>query len=296
MPLLDCQRMDVFPGGSRFPVFLVWLLLPLLACGEMPRHKDSRYEAIDAAEGARRLQAFRNQRLEGDYCFRFELEHLPRRGATVRYQGTMWGSWNVRGPVTRFELNGGPGIGEGMTRSWILQNGPEPMAWSRDADGGPFLPLEGDALFTPLLPGVVHAPFDFLMPFLYWSDYRYEGADRIRSRIARNFLMYPPSGSLVPEWLDSVRIGIDDAYNALLNIEVLEASGRTRSSFTVESFKQVQGQWIVKRIVMKDWRSRDRTRFKVLSASLGLALPDAVFSPVDAMETPSLSEAMFEDL
>jgi hypothetical protein len=76
----------------------------------------------------------------------------------------------------------------------------------------------------------------------------------------------------------------------------LETDGAKRSSFTVESFKQVQGQWIVKRIVMKDWETKDRTRFKVLSASVGLHLNEAAFSPEAGIDAPIINELMFEKM
>ena len=64
-----------------------------------PREKtDSRYEEIDYEEGRTRLESFRAQRLDGDYCFRFQLEHMPRRAKTIRYRGTLWGTWNDLGP------------------------------------------------------------------------------------------------------------------------------------------------------------------------------------------------------
>ena len=62
-------------------------------------------ERIDAEEGAQRLAAFRRQRLEGDFCFEFELAHKPRRGRTIPYAGIMWGSWNESGPITRFRVS-----------------------------------------------------------------------------------------------------------------------------------------------------------------------------------------------
>lgn len=292
----ECRR--VFAGNRciSLPVYFIAFVLPLIASAQMPHHRDHRYEEIDDAEGARRLQAFRNQRLDGDFCFRFELEHLPRRGATERYLGTMWGSWNEEGPVTRIELSSESGHPQARRIDLILQNGPEPMAWSMDVESGDFVSLQGGAFFEPLLPGIVYTAFDLLMPFVYWSNYRYEGAERIRSRIARYFLMFPGADSSVPHWLHAVRVGIDDTYNALLNIEVLETAEQTRSSFTVESFKKVQGQWIVKRIVMKDSMSKDRTRFKVVSASVGLALDKAIFSPVDTMNVPTIPQSMFQSL
>jgi hypothetical protein len=296
MFLLDRQPLQFIFCRAVLCVLLSSFIAPLITSGQSPLKKDSRYEVIDEAEAGRRLHTFRNQRLEGDFCFRFQLEHLPRRGSSVRYYGSMWGSWNEGGPVTRIKLDAESNDEGKSDVELILQNGPKPMAWLRNAQTDCFDLLEGAALFQPLLPEIVYTPFDFLMPFLYWSDYDYEGSARMRSRVARNFLMYPNAANTTPDWLQSVRVGIDDTYNALLHIEVMEKPGRKRSSFSVESFKKVQGQWIVKYIVMKDWKSRDRTRFKVLSASVGLSLSDAIFSPIDAVDVPLIPESMFEDL
>ncbi|MGC6455662.1 MAG: hypothetical protein ACON39_07645 [Coraliomargaritaceae bacterium] len=296
MLLLDRQPVFLVFCRAVLVAFFASCILPVVTRGQSPLRKDSRFEVIDAAEAALRLDAFRNQRLDGDFCFRFQLEHLPRRGPSVRYYGSMWGSWNENGPVTRIQLNEKKN-GESKSQvELIFQNGPKPMAWMRNADNGCFIELKGAALFQPLLPEIVYTPFDFLMPFLYWEHFNYVGSERVRSRIARNFLMLPDAASFIPNWLQAVRIGIDDAYNALLHIEIIEKPDRTRSSFTIESFKQVQGQWIVKGIVMKDWKTRNRTRFTVLSASVGLIFPDAVFSPTNTTDLPLIPDALFEDL
>ena len=83
-------------------LFCVCLLVSVH--GQQLHKEDKRYEVIDPVEGERRMVNFRRQRLDGDYCFHFELEHLPRRGESVRYYGTMWGSWNELGPLNRIEL------------------------------------------------------------------------------------------------------------------------------------------------------------------------------------------------
>ena len=75
---------------------------PFYVCGpqalfaQQPPSRDNRYEVIDAEEGQRRIRLPR-QRLDGDYRFRFELEHCASR-QKPRYYGTMWGSWNELGP------------------------------------------------------------------------------------------------------------------------------------------------------------------------------------------------------
>lgn len=268
---------------------------------QAPRKGDARYEEIDAEEGRRRLAHFRNQRLDGDYCFRFELEHLPRRAQKVRYSGTLWGSWNDVGPVTRLRLSVTPDVAlldAPKVVELLLQNGAEPSVWLRDSLAGDFKRLQGDELMRPILPGIVYSPFDLQMPFIYWKDFEYEGPDRVKSRVAQTFLMRAPveDSAVVGERVDSVRIGIDDVYNALLRIEVLGTGGDVRSQFTVESFKKVQAQYIVKQVVLKDLVTKDRTRFEVKQASVGLLLDDAWFLPLEDAAEPVIPSSRFEEL
>jgi hypothetical protein len=257
-------------------------------------------ERIDQAEGVRRMGEFRRQRLDGDFCFIFELEHLPRRGETVRYAGKMWGSWNEIGPVSRFELY------PEATRikaeqsepiHLIIQNGVEPCAWIRRDGQQEFELIVGDAVFEPVLPSVVYSPFDLQMPFIYWQDFEYEGPGRVGSRIAQKFLMLPPFGSVSQQrGVGAVRVALDDTYNALWKIEVLDVVGDALSLFTVESFKKVQGQYIVKEITLKDYRTKDRTRFKVKAASVGLIFNPDFFDPEKYIEFPVIEKSMFDVL
>lgn len=258
-------------------------------------------ERIDQEEGLKRMAAFRGQRLDGDYCFRFELEHLPRRGNKVTYSGTMWGSWNEKGPITRFKLFSKDTLSGAEIKSdtveLIVQNGACAQAWIRKDGSSEFELIQGEALFTPIIPGVVYTPFDLQMPFIYWADFIYEGPGRVQSRIAQQFLMYPPAASqaVAPE-IGAVRIGLDDAYDALLRVEVLDAAGDELSRFTVESFKKVQEQYIVKEITLKDYGTRDRTRFQVKAASVGLIFNPLFFCADQTVEPPFISDAMFEVL
>lgn len=241
---------------------------------------------IDAAEGAKRLAAFRAQRLVGDYCFEFTLEHKPRRGRTVRYEGMMWGSWNEIGPVTRFRItpkvDDAPlgGVEAGPVEL-IIQNGHSPEAWILSPGADRFRKIEGAQLFEPILPELLYSPFDLQMPFVYWEDFVYEGPTLVgATRVAQQFLMLPPEGSASAErGIEGVRIGLDDTYDALWRIEVLEGDGEVSSRFSVESFKKVQDQYIVKRITLLDRTSRDRTTFNVKAAALGLAFRKDLYDP-----------------
>ena len=239
-------------------------------------------ERIDREEGIQRLMAFRRQRLEGDYVFEFQLEHKPRRARTSRYDGIMWGTWNEAGALTRIRLFGGESATEESERpstDWIVQNGPQPKAWIRPEGKTDFRSIKGAEIFAPLLEELSYSIFDLQMPFVYWPEFQYEGPELVgASRVAQKFLMLAPEGSASWEQgIRAVRIGLDDTYNALLRIEVLDEAGEERSRFQVESIKKVQEQYIVKKITLTEYPSKDRTTFHVTDASVGIELDSSLF-------------------
>jgi len=270
---------------------LFFVLVP--AFGQRPGSNEARrgMERIDQEEGARRLEAFRQQRLEGDYIFEFQLEHKPRRARTVRYDGIMWGTWNDQGAITRFKIfsnDASEDASEALVEL-IVQNGPEPSAWIRHDTSGEFKRVEGEALFKSLLPGLVYSVFDLQMPFIYWDEFIYEGPSLVGvSRVAQNFLMLPPEDSQsARRGIKGVRVLLDDTYNALWRVEVVHDDESVHSRFAVESFKKVQEQYIVKRITVTDYPGKDRTTFDVVDASVGLKLDEALFDlPTEPASKP----------
>ena len=259
------------------------------------REQPSRFMTrIDAEEGAKRLEAFRRQRLEGDFYFEFELEHKPRRARTVRYEGRMWGSWNDQGPITRFRVKSAAS----EVVELIIQNGLSPQVWIRRSEERPFELVEGAALFEPILPGLLYSPFDLQMPFVYWDEFTYEGPTLVgATRIAQQFLMRPPEASAsAARGIAGVRMGLDDTYNALWRIEVMGTNDEISSRFAVESFQKVQEQYIVKRITLTDYPSKDKTSFDVEAASVGMSLDREIFSPDLALTTTAYVPKDVEDL
>ena len=260
-------------------------------------------ERIDAEEGAQRLAAFRRQRLEGDFCFEFELAHKPRQGRTIRYEGMMWGSWNEWGPITRFRVSPVRLKDGDFSNAWqelelIIQNGITPQAWIRRDNENDFVRIEGEALFEPIMPGVLYSTFDLQMPFLYWKDFTYEGPTLVgATRVAQQFLMQPPATSASAQGgISGVRVGLDDTYNALWRIEVINAQSEVVSRFAVESFKKIQEQYIVKRITLKDYSSRDRTTFEVKTASVGISLNRDLFCPQSALSVDTSIPSSMKEL
>jgi len=243
-------------------------------------------DRIDAEEGARRLANFRRQRLEGDFCFEFELEHKPRRKRTIRYKGIMWGTWNDIGPITRIlistpedQIIDAAGISNDV--DLIIQNGEFPEAWIRHSSESEYKSVDGVAIFEPILPGILYSPFDLQMPFIYWKNFVYEGPALFGvSRVVQKFLMIAPKDSASQiRGITSVRVCLDDTYNALWRIETINKDDSVASRFTVESFKRIQDQYIVKRITLTDYPTKDRTTFNVKKASVGISLSYEMFDP-----------------
>ena len=291
------------PVARRFAATGLFCVLGFLSVQAQVRPGNDRipdFREIDQAEGARRMADFRNQRLEGDFCFDFKLEHLPRQGKGTVYNGRMWGSWNAKGPVTRVKLS----IPEALRASLgydalhlIVQNGRAAQAWMREGGDGDFRELRGAARFEPLLPGMNYSVFDLQMPFIYWDDFVYEGPDRALGRAAQSFLMYPPdSGEATGAGISAVSVTLDESYNALLRVDVIGLEGREVSSFRIRKFKRVQDQWIVRTIDLFDPESRSRTRFEVEAAATGIDLDAGIFNPDTGVELPVLADSVFEDL
>ena len=279
---------------------LFYASLPSTA-GAVPSRDErvDRYEEIDPAEGAKRIAAFRSLRLDGDFCFQFQLEHKPRRAKTVRYHGVMYGSWNERGPVSRLQLfpeqisKDAPSLLSPI--EMIVQNGVSPEVWVRRQAEEAFTLVGGKALFEPVFDGVLFTPFDLQMPFVFWQDYEYEGPVRVRSRIGQRFLMQPPEDSLAGHnGITAVRILLDDTYYALLKAEVFRGGTEPRSTFEASVLRKVQDQWIVREVSLKDLQTKDATDFVVKAASVGLVFDATVFDPRADAGVPKIAPALFK--
>lgn len=226
------------------------------------------------AEAARLLEQFRNSGLPGEYFLEFQLQTLPRRGPTKVFQGRLWGGRNEQGAVTRVELRDA----EGRVHRFLLQNGARAAVWRLEA--GRSVPVDGEALFRPLIPGVEVTPFDLQMPYLYWPDAVLQSINRVRGRPAHAFMFRPPEalGARLGE-LAAVRAYLDTQYNALMQAEHLGNNGRVLKSFSLVSLKTIDGQPLPKSVDFRNEVTRDKTRLLVTGAALRLDLGAALFDP-----------------
>jgi len=240
-------------------------------------------EQIDPAEGARVIEAFRSARTNGDFSFSFELVNRRRGQKPETSFGRMLGTWDGEGrALTRTEIN----LPDGRVLRFVYRGGPE--GWILRAEGdSPAEKIEGAASFKPILDGFTFTPFELRMPFLFWADYRYEGTKKLQDRPAHYFLLYPPEGVDCGE-IRAVRVAIDADFLVMLMAEELGADGNPLKEFRINGFAKVNGQWIVKEIDLVDDRTKDRTRFRVDDALVGISLPQELFAVAPGQPIPSI--------
>lgn len=242
----------------------------------LPQLEYGRLKPPDQAEGRRILEEFRAKGIAGDYFLQFELHVLPRRGDEHVLSGRLWGTRTPQGPLSRVALVTDPA--KKTELRLLVQNGPEPDCWSWPGGGDAQL-LGPDALMQPIA-GTNFTVFDLQMPFLYWTDFTYEGLVRMRGRPAHEFLLRPPKEFTEKNpALSGVHVYLDTQFNALVQTELLDAHGQVTKTISLMELKRIQDQWIPRSIDLRDEATRNKTRFEVTGAALGLALPREIFEP-----------------
>ena len=224
----------------------------------------------DQAEGARVLREFQGMGISGTYWLDFELQVLPHRGEEKTIAGELIGTRSDQGPLTRLKIG---------AESWLIQSGPQASAW-RSRSGAKPEPLSPAQTLDPLA-GTDVTLFELQMPFLYWTDFMYEGLDRIRGRPVHRFVLYPPKdlAAARPE-LTGVRVYLDTQFSALMQAELLGSKGSVDKIISILDLKKVGERYVPKSIDFRNNATRGKTRFTVRAAALDLALPEDAFDPI----------------
>ena len=281
----------------------MFLALWAIACGALPAQSGSyrppaNYVSggqADQAEGARILGQFQQAGIAGSYWLTFELRVMPRKGDEHTVSGQLLGGRNAGGPVTRLTLPGAGGVAS--EQRWLIQSGLPPAAWHWSGATGRTDELTAAETFQPIA-GTDLTPFDLQMPFLYWTDFVYEGVAKVRGRPAHSFVLYPPAGLVgVRPGLTGVRVLLDSEFQAFLQAELLGAKGVTEKTITILDLKKVGEQWLPKSIDLRNNLTRDKTRLTFTSAALDLALPGGALTPAAlGAEAPAVPAAAIRQL
>ncbi len=229
----------------------------------------------DEAEGARALAQFRRAGLAGDYWLEFELRTMPRTGAERTDRGQLYGTQRPEGPWSRLVLPGTGGVA--TEQRWLFVAG-RPEAWHSSA-GAVARALDPGETFGAIA-GTGITLFDLQMPFLHWRDTVYEGLAKVRGRPAHRYLLHsPPELRATHPELAAVRIAIDGQFLAMVQAELLDATGKVLKTIAVLEVKKLGEQWIVKSVDVRNPRTRDKTRFTVVAAALDQKWPPALLEP-----------------
>jgi hypothetical protein len=234
----------------------------------------------DQEEGRQVLQRFRQAGIPGQYYLQFVLRVLPRRGDERDFSGSLWGARNEQGAVTRVSVTDATG-GE---RRLLVQNGENPAVWSFVPGPTARPPERVDAL-APLIPGVELTAFELQMTYIYWPDATLEQVSRIRSRPAHVFFFKPPAAWAAEHpGISGVRAYLDTQYNVPVQAELIGPDGKVLRTLSLVDLAKVGDQYIPKSIDLRNEATRDKTRFQVTGAALGLEFSSIVFEPAQLTE------------
>jgi hypothetical protein len=230
----------------------------------------------DRAAAGTLLDQFRRSIWAEPIYAEFDLRQMPRRGPERLYRGRFWGGRNESGPVTRFELDAGPG---GTARHLLIQGGPDSAVWS-STGSAPGVP-DPAALLAPLVPGVEITPFDLLpMPYLYWLDVELTGVERVRGREAYIYVFSPPGDfSARNPGIKAVKAYLDAQYDALEQSEVIDAGGHVAKTLSILELRKVGSRWIPKDVDVRNEATRDKTRLTLTGVAVGIKIDPATFDP-----------------
>lgn len=269
----ECSR----PVHHRALLFLLVALAVPVARAQPDKYNQPIDRAApgkaDQAEGARILADFRRASIAGDYWLAFNLRVMPRKGTERTLAGTLLGMSGTSGPLSRLNVGG---------QHYLIESGPQPEAWTAGVTGeivaaGPGQSVAGSGL----------AIFDLQMPFLYWTDFTYEGQARVRGRPTYSFILRPPPDYVPPQpGLTGVRVLIDAQFKAMVQADQLGPKGAVGKSIILLDLKKVGEQWLVKTIDVRDLHSRDKTRLTITAAAINLNLPVETFSPGNLLADP----------
>ncbi len=274
------------------PAIFCVLILGISAIGDLeakrrfgPSPLDTLGEDPDQEIGRAVLNDYRQMGIGKDYQFRFQLKIMPRREKTVTLTGMMIGTAGVYGPVSRIDLYETE-ESDGDPLRILLKNGPQPQAWwLKDSFGGITSAVSSDQYFDPIAGSDVSI-FDLFTPFQYWSEFYYEGRTEFRGRPTHLFWMYPPVGDInLGEKVSGVRVYVDDQFHAMVQAELFDVEKVHVKTLSIIDIKKVDGTWIPGAVDSRNEISRNKTRFKVVSASVDVELSPHYFEPEALSET-----------
>ena len=248
----------------------------------------SGFRKLTEEDSAKFLADFRNSRLSGDLCLRFEITHKPRRGeASVPVPGTLWASSVAGGQLLRGEIKDTQG--RPALAFIAFKSANERRVWV-SVKGAPTKELDDHAPLVPLAEGLLISPFDLQMPFTHWPQATYLTTERRR----RPVNVYEATNQAGREPA-KVTFSIDSVYGVLVQAICHDARGEPTRQMQVEEFSKVGEQWMLAECSVRDEASRDTDLLRITEAALDAKLTPETFEPA-TLTRPAAQPTHFQKL
>ena len=245
-------------------------------------------EQLTPEQGQAFLAGFRNARLAGDLCLRFEIVHKPRRGESLApVKGTLWavsrdGAQFLRGEI--LDAQGRPAL------AFLTVKSPKQSRIWLSRRGAPAQESDGKGALNPLADGLLLSPFDLQLPFTHWPATAYLSTEKRRRPVHVFDALNQPGREPA-----KVNFAIDHVSGVLVQATCLDAQDNQTRTMQVEEFSKVDGQWMLAACSVRDERTRDADLLRITEAALGEHFAPAVFEPA-ALAQPAAQPAQFKKL
>jgi len=287
-------------SGLRSSLFFAFLYLFFVcgwsSCG-LAHLTDARRDAWQPAAAQQALDALRYAHLKDKFALSLRFQGQGPRSTAPAYYGQLYGQGQT-GLTLRLDLEPVRKKRSDLSQHnhWLIQQGPQPAVFVSEAlQNGKELHM--DKWLAPIAQGLVYAPFDLLMPFIYWPS-RYIETQRYANRLLHLYEITPP-----PAWANlhpdhqHIRLYIDSQLHILMKAECLDAQHQITRTIKVESFKKAHQQWVIKTIEVKDHIHSNKTQLCIEAAALNVRFDDHLLSlPALSRPLPPLLQDTYHAL
>ena len=282
---------------STLCVFLLFFLGVSQTWASKPFPARGFARILTPAEASERLLEYRTffsrplpkQSFHQAYSFKFMLRHMPRRGQEKQCFGEISGPGLGSGV---FRISIFPSGSASQAKLYLVLNPVDPQIWQSNAQSdGEKLPV--GHLLHPIVKGMNQTFFDLLMPFVFWPD-EYLRSGKVAGRPAHIYDFRSPEWitKTKPKWR-SVRVALDNTYQAPLRAEVFSDSNQPLRSTTLRSYKKVGDDWMVKTFDCLDHENRSNTRLEILGSATNLDLSSDSFMSEKFMLPLSIPDSAY---
>ena len=263
-------------------------LITLGCCAQSRVPSAPSLDQLTPEQGQTFLAGFRQARLSGDLCLRFEIIHKPRRGESLpAVQGTLWASTRGEAQLLRGEIKDAQG--KAALAFITIKSAKGSRVWV-SRHGASAQELDDKAPLIPLADGLILSPFDLQLPFTHWPATAYLTTEKRRRPVhtfdALNQVGHEPA---------KVNFAIDRIYGVLVQASCFDASGKKTRTTQVEEFSKVDDQWMLAACSVLDETTRDADLLRVTEAALGESFTPPTFEPA-TLAQPAAQPANFKKL